>query len=321
MKPSYHTACVTGGAGFIGSRLVTHLLARGLEVRVLDDLSVGRAENVPSGAALIVGSVLDRDKVAGALRRCDIVFHLAARVAIRSSFDFVVEDTSANVVGTATVLREVQRGGSVRNFLLASSMAVYAESPDGRPVREDHALWPISPYGASKLCAEALTRQICKVAGVRHSVLRLFNTYGTGQAVSPYVGVITIFCDQLIRGEAPVIFGDGEQVRDFVHVEDVVQGFLCAMDSPASGETFNVGSGVPTSVKEVYSAVRRALGSAAEARFAEAIPGELRNSVADITKARRLLNYSPQCSFSETIGPVSREIAARSAVPLSRSAD
>lgn len=312
MSKDFKRACVTGGAGFIGSKLAAALLDRGIEVRVIDDLSVGKAANVPAGAELITGSILDRDLVSAAIDRCDVVFHLAARVAIRSSFDFLIEDTQTNVAGTATVLRAAQQSGSVRRVVATSSMAVYSDSPDGRLVAETHPPVPISPYGASKLCSEFLTHQMCAASGIDSVVVRLFNTYGVGQRLSPYVGVITIFCNRLAAGERPTIFGDGEQRRDFVHVSDIVRGFLCALEAPVTGETFNIGTGVATSVNHVLAQLQKVLGTSLAPVYAPAVAGELRHSVADIAKARRLLGYEPQQVFASAVASVAEEIVASS---------
>lgn len=310
MSSDFRRACVSGGAGFIGSHLARALLARGLEVVVLDDLSVGRAENVPAGARLVRGDVLDAEAARDAASGCDVVFHLAARVAIRSSFEFAVEDARINFVGTVSMLRAAHAAGGVRRFVGTSSMAVYADAPSPDPIPETHPTAPISPYGISKLGAEQLVHTLGGQAGFSTAVLRLFNTYGPGQALSPYVGVVTIFANALLRGEAPSIFGDGEQRRDFVHVDDVVRAFVGALDAPVSGETFNVGTGVATSVNEVFAAVRAALGSTIEARSAPAVTGEVRYSIADIGKARRLLGYRPANRFADSIGAVVAEIRA-----------
>jgi UDP-glucose 4-epimerase len=308
MTEDFRRACVTGGAGFIGTQLVRSLLARGLDVTVLDNLSVGHAENVPPKAVLIEGDILDAASVRRAQEGCDIVFHLAARVAIRSSFEFVVEDTMTNVAGTASVLRAAQKAGSVRKVVTASSMAVYADAEGSRPVPEDHSTEPISPYGISKLAAEALTHSMCSQAELESVVLRLFNTYGPGQALSPYVGVVTIFVDKLNRGEAPTVFGDGRQCRDFVHVEDVAAGFLAAMKKEASGRTFNIGTGTSTSVNEVLQHLQAAMGTSLAERHAEAVPGELRYSIADIGRARSLLGFEPKHRFRDSVPQVVRDI-------------
>jgi UDP-glucose 4-epimerase len=274
----------------------------------LDDLSVGRKENVPDGVRLVVGDILDADAVAAAVSGCEVLFHLAARVAIRSSFEFVVEDTMANVVGTANVLRTALRSGRVRRVVATSSMAVYADASSPRPIDEDHPREPVSPYGISKLAAERLTHGICGKAGVESAVLRLFNTFGPGQTLSPYVGVVTIFVNRLRAGQAPIIFGDGEQCRDFVHVEDVASAFLAAMDAPSSGETFNVGSGAATSINHVFYRIREAMGSTIQPMYGPAAPGELRYSIADIGKAARLLGYRPRRSFDSGIEEVVSQI-------------
>jgi UDP-glucose 4-epimerase len=302
-------ACVTGGAGFIGSKLVRSLLDRGIDVRVLDDLSVGRRENVPDGAELIVGDILEREQVLQAVDGVDVVFHLAARVAIRSSFDYVVEDTRVNVCGTASVMDAARRAGSVKKVVFTSSMAVYADSPKPDHLAESYETRPISPYGVSKLAAESLVHLMCGEAGIDSVVVRLFNTYGPGQTVSPYVGVVTIFADLLRRGESPTIFGDGEQCRDFTHVEDVVAGLLNAMDARASGESFNLGAGEAISVNQVFEAVRDALGSDLPARYEPAAKGEVRNSVADITRAAQVIGYAPQHRFETSIKQVLADMA------------
>jgi UDP-glucose 4-epimerase len=308
MANRYHTACVTGGAGFIGSHLVRALLARGMQVRVLDDLSVGKAENVPREATLIRGDILDPKVTARAVVGCDVVFHLAARVAIRASFDHVVEDTTCNVAGTASVLRAAGDSSTVRKFITASSMAVYSDGPGPVPIAESYRAEPVSPYGISKLAAERLTHCLCAAKGVDSVVLRLFNTYGPGQAFSPYVGVVTIFVNRMLKGEEPDIFGDGEQCRDFVHVQDVAGAFVQAMDAEVTGETFNVGTGIPVSVNSVFHSVRQAMGLSLAARYVPAVPGELRYSVADIGRAQKALGYEPTHSFDSSVGQVVEEI-------------
>ncbi len=302
---------VTGGAGFIGSHLVAALLARGNSVTVFDNLSVGLREKVPAGAMLIVGDVTDSAAIDAATAGHDMVVHLAARVAIRSSFEFAVEDTHTNVVGTAAVMRAAQRSGSVRRVLAASSMAVYADSPTPTPIDERHPTAPISPYGISKLALEQLVHGMAAGAGMTSAVLRFFNTYGPGQLPSPYVGVVTIFTHAMARGVAPKIYGDGEQCRDFVHVDDVVQACLRALDADVSGETFNVGTGSATSVNRICEMVQAALGSTLQATPAPAAEGELRYSIADIAKAANLLGYAPQRVLHEALPAVVRAIAER----------
>lgn len=313
MTAGIRRVCVTGGAGFIGARLAAALVGRGLEVVVLDDLSVGRRERVPPGVDLVVGDILDPAALGPALAGVDAVFHLAARVAIRSSFDFVEQDARVNFCGTAAVLAAARRAGTVRKLVFASSMAVYDDAPTPAPIPETHRTRPVSPYGISKLAAETLLHALCAEAGMQSLALRLFNTYGPGQALSAYVGVVTIFVDRLRRGEPPDIFGDGEQARDFVHVDDVVAGLLCASDSDLTGETFNLGSGEAVTINQVLGRLNRVLGTDLVPRHLAPVAGELRNSVADIAKARRLLGYAPRHRFEEAIGAVLAEMIAADA--------
>ena len=310
MTAQHNGIFVTGGAGFIGSHLVRALIERGERVTVFDNLSVGLRENVPAGATLVVGEVTDAAAVEQAMAGHSAVVHLAARVAIRSSFDFAVEDTHVNVVGTAAVMRAAHRGGSVKRVLSASSMAVYTDSPTPVPIGEAHPTRPISPYGISKLALEQLVHGMAQSAGMGSAVLRFFNTYGPGQALSPYVGVVTIFANALLAGKTPTIFGDGEQCRDFVHVADVVQACLRALDSDVTGETFNVGTGKATSVNRLFALVQDALEIPLAATHAAAVPGELRYSIADIGKARQLLGYAPQHSLERSLPEVVRAIAS-----------
>jgi len=300
--------CITGGAGFIGGHLVRALLAQGYQVTVLDNLSVGHAENVPADARLVVGDIHDPQSLANALEGATHVVHLAARVAIRSSFEFVVEDTDVNVVGTASVLHALTEAKGVKRFVAASSMAVYSDADQPLPITEQHPAEPVSPYGISKLAAERLTHACCSHLGIDSVVLRLFNTYGPGQALSPYVGVVTIFVNKMMQGETPIIYGDGEQCRDFVHVSDVVQGFIKALFSEVSGETFNIGTSVATSVNQIVDYLNTTMGVTLCGRHVAGMPGELRYSIADISKAQKMLDYAPQHHLQNSIAVVVNEI-------------
>ena len=241
---------ITGGAGFIGSHLVDALLASGREVVVYDDLSMGTKDRVSAGAVFVEGDVRDGDRLATALSGVDSVCHLAARVSIRSSVDQFVEDADINVLGTLSVLRACAKA-SVSRLVFASSMGVYADSPTPVPVAERYSTEPISPYGIGKLAAEKYCLLLAPTLGIETLALRFFNTFGTRQTFTPYVGVITIFIRRLLAGEVPTIFGDGKQCRDFVHVSDIVQACTLALDSDVSGVALNVGTGIPTSVNQI----------------------------------------------------------------------
>ncbi|MEM4724866.1 MAG: NAD-dependent epimerase/dehydratase family protein, partial [Candidatus Hadarchaeum sp.] len=246
----YRRALVTGGAGFIGSHLVERLLQEGLQVIVLDDLSMGKRENVPNGAEFVLGDVRDPAVVSAALSGVDAVFHLAARVSIRASVAGFYEDAETNLMGTLNVLRACASAG-IKKFIYASSMAVYADSAEPVPIPETHPTVPISPYGVAKLASERYAMLVAAQSGFQAVALRYFNTYGPRQSFTPYVGVITIFIQRLLRGEPPLIFGDGEQCRDFVYVGDVVEATYRALVSSVEGEVFNIGSGVGTSVNQI----------------------------------------------------------------------
>lgn len=284
---------VTGGAGFIGGHLVAALLDAGWAVSVLDDLSTGRRERVPPAARLVEGDVRDVGLVCTALDGVDAIVHLAARVTVRGSVDAVAEDLDVNLGGTLAVLAALD-GHPIRRLVNASSMAVYADSPDRRPIGEDHPTLPLSPYGISKLAAEHHVRLACNAADISAANLRYFNTWGPGQRLTPYVGVITIFLDRLHKRQPVEIFGDGRQTRDFVHVDDVVAATMAALTRDLQGvPSINVGTGRGTSVGELAAMVAAAVGCPDDRRHVQARREELTYSVADVTRARALLGYVP----------------------------
>lgn len=299
---------VTGGAGFIGSHVTAALLARGLQVTVLDNLSMGRREAVPAGARFVHGDIRDRAAVTEALAGVDGVIHLAAQVTIRGSFDRFYEDLDTNLMGTANIVRALDPK-HVRWFTLASSMAVYADCPAPMPIAESYRTEPLSPYGVGKLAAEQVCRQMLAAAGVPLTVLRFFNTFGPGQSYTPYVGVITIFVTRLLRGDAPVIFGDGGQARDFVHVGDITDGVLGSLGH-ATG-TFNLGSGRSTSLNALADLLIARVRPGATAAHEPARDGELRYSVADIAAARAAFGYAPRRDLAAHLDEVIADVRAR----------
>ncbi|MBI3942791.1 MAG: NAD-dependent epimerase/dehydratase family protein [Chloroflexi bacterium] len=294
---------VTGGAGFIGSHVVKQLLERGEKVVVLDDLSVGSPDRVPEGAQLRVGDIRDAVALKEVLAGCHTVCHLAARVSVRASVEQMLGDADVNLMGMLQVLSACLNQG-VRRLIIASSMAVYADAPDATPIKESHAQSPASPYGISKLAAEKYCHLMGQLKGLEVVVLRYFNTFGPGQTYTPYVGVITIFIRRLLEGQPPVIFGDGLQTRDFVHVDDVAWATTQAVYLPVAGETFNIGTGVGTTVNEVAGYLCQRLGPGIQPEYAPAQPGELRFSVADITRARLSLDYQPRFSLVDHLDEV-----------------
>lgn len=310
MTVAFRHALVTGGAGFIGSHLVRALLARGMVVTVVDDLSIGRAEAVEPAARLIVGDVRDVALMQSALAGVDVVFHLAARVSIRASVDTFRDDADVNLMGTLALIAAMD-GQAVRKLVFASSMAVYPDMPGPTPISEDHPLAPLSPYGIAKMAAERYVVQMGDAMGFDAVTLRFFNVYGPGQTYTPYVGVITIFATRLLQGEVPIIFGNGEQVRDFVQVGDIVQGLIKAMERGTHGRVYNIGSGVGKSVSQVAATVTQALGLSVTPSHVPMQKIETRNSVADISRARFELGFVPKGDFAQDIQPVLAAIRAR----------
>jgi UDP-glucose 4-epimerase len=305
---TFQHALVTGGAGFIGSHLTRRLLTSGHRVTVLDNLSVGRRAAVPDDARFVHGDIRDEAALADALTNVDCVFHLAAQVTIRGSFDRFYEDLDTNVMGTARLLRAVDPA-KVKWFTLASSMAVYADAPSPAPITESHLTAPISPYGIGKLAAEGVARQILATRGIPFTAVRYFNTFGPGQTYTPYVGVITIFVTRLLAGEPITVFGDGEQQRDFVHVDDIVAGTMATVGRTPG--TYNLGSGRGTSLNQLAALMTARLAPAAQPQHAPPQAGELRYSVADITAARSALGYLPTRRLDTDVEGVIADIRAR----------
>jgi len=301
----YKSALVTGGAGFIGSHLSRALLERGMRVAVIDDLSMGRTENLAKGVEFVEGDVRNTELVVETIEanRVDVVFHEAARVSVRASVSGFVEDASSNIMGTLGVLGAVLKGG-VKKAVYASSMAVYADSAEPVPVDEGYPAEPASPYGIGKLAGEKYWLQIGREASIESVALRYFNTYGAGQGFTPYVGVITIFINRLLGGEPLVVFGDGEQRRDYIHVSDVVRANLLVLEVEGVSGIFNVGTGKGTTVNELARIITSKLNPGASVVHEDACPGELRNAVADISLAAKKLGFIPRKGLDEAIDEV-----------------
>jgi UDP-glucose 4-epimerase len=300
---------VTGGAGFIGSHLVHALVERGDRVRVLDDFSSGRLENLAGLDVGETGARCDVELVRGSItnpvhcrRACagvEGIFHEAAQVSVPRSIEAPIDSYEINVMGTLRLLEAARTSGAAR-VVSASSSAVYGNTPT-LPKVESMPPDPLSPYASGKLAGEALLRVYGEAYGLRTISLRYFNVFGPRQLDdSPYTGVIALFARALLDGRAPTIFGDGEQTRDFTYVENVVQANLQAMQSTAPpGTVINVGSGTRASINDLYRDVKAMIGSKIDARHAPARAGDVRDSLASIERARELLGYRPNVSWRE----------------------
>ena len=294
---------VTGGAGFIGSHIVDALIQQGASLVLLDNVSTGMRENIHPEALFIEGDLLDHAVVDKALDGVDTVIHLAARVAIRDSLPHFYEDARTNLLGTLQLLKRCEKR-KIKKFLFGSSMAVYASSEHPKPLSETDPLEPISPYGIAKLAAEKYIRLLARPLGMEYCCLRYFNVYGTRQTYNRYVGVITIFIENLLRGKPPSIFGDGNQQRDFIHVEDVVHATLLALTADLQAETINVGTGTGTSINQVARLLVEKLMPDIKPVHDDPHPGEIRHSIADISKMKKLLGFQPRLRFPEKIDEV-----------------
>jgi UDP-N-acetylglucosamine/UDP-N-acetyl-alpha-D-glucosaminouronate 4-epimerase len=289
-------ALVTGGGGFIGSHLVERVLREGLDARVLDNFATGHRVNlaaVEADVELIEGDIQSYERVHNAVRGCEVVFHLAALPSVPRSIQDPLTSTASNVTGTLNVLL-ASRDEGVRRVVFSSSSSVYGPQRE-YPQREDAAARPISPYGVSKLAAEGYCRAFAQVYGLETVALRYFNVFGPRQdPLSQYSAVIPKFITAVLEGERPVIFGDGEQSRDFTYVDNTVEGTLLASTADGvAGDTFNLACGEATTLNQLLDHVREISAKDVEAIYEERQPGDLQRSQADISRAREALGYEP----------------------------
>jgi nucleoside-diphosphate-sugar epimerase len=293
---------VTGGAGFIGSNTVDELVRRGESVVVLDDLSAGKEDNlaeVRNKISFIKGSINDLEAVRRAMHEADYVLHLAARTSVPRSIKDPLETNRINIEGTLNVL-VAARDAKVKRVVLAASSSAYGETPT-LPKVETMQPQPISPYGITKYVGELYAQVFGKVYGLQNVCLRYFNVFGPRQdPTSPYSGVLAKFCTAFLEKTDPVVFGDGEQTRDFTYIDNVVQANLLACEAPAgSGKVINIGTGARISLNQTLQLLREISGNELQAKYEPPRDGDIRDSQADITLGREVLKYDPTVDFPE----------------------
>jgi UDP-glucose 4-epimerase len=296
MPLAFSKAMVTGGAGFIGSHLSTTLVEQGCSVKVLDNLSSGHLRNldhIRDRIQFVEGDIRNLDLLSKEMVGCEVVFHLAAVVSVTKTVEDPVSSTMVNDVGTLNVL-EAARLCRVGRIVLSSSSAVYGEDPQS-PKSESMSPRPMSPYAVQKLTNEYYAGLYMQLYGVETVCLRYFNVYGPRQdPSSPYSGVISIFMTKAVKDQPPMIYGDGRQTRDFVYVQDVVQSNLLAADKEnAAGQVFNVGTQRSVDINGLWGMIAELTNSSVAVEYAEARPGDIVESLADIHKAKAQLGYQP----------------------------
>ncbi|MBZ5559617.1 MAG: SDR family oxidoreductase [Acidobacteriia bacterium] len=307
---------VTGGAGFIGSHLVEELVRRGQRVRVVDSLVTGKRRNLEhvGGVEFIEGDLAEMPVAVKSVAGMDYVLHQAAIPSVPRSVNDPIASHRANLDATINML-VAARDAKVKRLVFAGSSSEYGNTPT-LPKREDMPANPLSPYALQKNAAVVYCQLFTKLYGFETVSIRYFNVFGPRQDPgSPYSGVISLFATALLAGKQPVIYGDGEQTRDFTYVANVVDGVLRACDAPkAAGEIINVATGGRTSLNELLKVMNRIAGTNLQAIYKEPRTGDVKDSQADVTKARALLGYTPTVSFEDglkkTLDWCRREAAA-----------
>ena len=290
---------VTGGAGFIGSHITDRLLADGHRVRILDNFSTGKRENIPDSAAVevIEGDVGDYETVRRAMEQVDIVFHEAAIASVPETVGNPLASERVNYRGTLNILEAARQAG-VKRVMFACSAAVYGDLPE-LPKTEDMPVKPLTPYAIDKLASEHACQAYYHLYGLETVSLRYFNVFGPRQdPSSPYSGVISIFTEHLSHGKQPTIYGDGEQTRDFVYVADVVEANIKASAAPmAAGKAINIAAGGKLSINDLLKTICNIKGQPFEPHYKPGREGDIKHSRADISVAREYLDWQPQVGF------------------------
>ncbi|MBL7179841.1 MAG: SDR family oxidoreductase [Pseudomonadota bacterium] len=302
MEIKFKRALVTGGAGFIGSHLVDALLEEGCRVTVIDDLSTGRISNLEHAKEQITfyqADIRDQELLDTCARDCDIIFHLAAMVSVPQTVENPIDSAMVNDLGTLFVL-DAARKNTVKRLVLSSSCAVYGDDPQ-LPKHETMKPKPQSPYAVQKLTGELNARLYHELYGLEAVCLRYFNVYGPRQdPSSAYSGVISIFLTRAASQAPPVIYGDGNQYRDFVFVKDVVKANLLAASADGTaGKVFNIGTGAFVRINRLWEMICDLSGLSIEPKYEPSRPGDIRESVANIDLAKSVLGFDPEYDFSK----------------------
>jgi nucleoside-diphosphate-sugar epimerase len=293
---------VTGGGGFIGSHLAAHLAELGHDLRILDNFASGQRSNMlamPDDVELIEGDIQSYERAHNAVTGCDIVFHQAALPSVPRSVQDPLTSNATNITGTLNVLLAARDAG-VRRVIFASSSSIYGSSPQ-MPKREDVMPLPISPYAAAKVACEGYCRSFAEVYGLETVALRYFNVFGPRQDPrSEYAAAVPKFINELMAGERPTVFGDGEQSRDFAYVQNIIEANVLAMDAQGvAGQVFNVACGEAVTINRLLEELRALLDTDIEAEYVAPRPGDVRHSLADISRARTALDYEPSVHLRE----------------------
>lgn len=294
-EPTDEELLLTGGAGFIGSRLADALCTAN-DVTVLDSLVAGERSRVPDAAEFLRADIRDEDALDDAIARTDTVFHEAAIVSVARSVEDPLESHAVNAESTLRVLEAARRHDA--RVVLASSAAIYGH-PASIPVGEPDPKEPTSPYGLEKLTADHYARLYHDLYGLETVALRYFNVYGPGQTGGDYAGVITVFVEQALNDDPITVHGDGSQTRDFVFVDDVVRANLAAATTDVTGEAFNVGTGDSITIRELAESIRDIADSNSDIVHTDPREGDVDHSEADVSKARTHLDYEPTVSIRE----------------------
>src|SRR3954469_2814006 len=304
---------VTGGGGFIGSHLAERLLERGDEVRVLDSFATGRRENLAhlADVEIVEGDVQSFERGNEAVRGCEAVLHQAALPSVPRSVQDPLTTNAVNIIGTLNVLLAARDAG-VRRVVFASSSSVYGANTE-LPKREDMTPLPISPYAVAKLACEGYCRSFGEVYGLETVALRYFNVFGPNQDPrSQYAAVVPNFITAVLTNEPPTIFGDGEQSRDFTYVDNVVEANMLAMDADvAPGRVYNVACGQAVTLNQLFAELRELVESALEPVYAPPRAGDVRHSLADLTRTRHDLGYEPSVELREGLSRSVRDLRDR----------